>query len=763
VQNLIIIIKFYLTIYLINMPLSAVHTTEEELKEIKKSFRKLMRPLKSKLKGNDEEMLTTAYKLAVNAHKSQRRKSGEPYVLHPLEVARIAHEEIGLGPTAIICAILHDVVEDTPVTLEEIKAIFGDKVAQIVDGLTKLDGTYNNAESPQAENLKKVLGSLLYDVRVVLIKMADRMHNMRTIGPMPRRKQLRIAAETSFIYAPLAHRLGLYNFKNEFEDICMKITEPDIYSELEAKIEDTEVERSKYIKLFVKPIKKELLELKIPYRILGRSKSISSVWNKIKNKNVTFEEIYDLFAIRIIADVKKEKEKNACWQVYSVITDVYKPIPERLKDWITTPKSNGYESLHTTVIGPKGRFVEVQIRSERMDAIAERGFAAHWKYKSGQDEANVYDSWLDGVRGILDQEDSNAIDIINDFKSNLFSKEVYAFTPAGDMKVMPEGSTALDFAFEIHTDIGYKATAIKVNNKLVPMGYKLQNGDQVHVTTGKNQKPNENWLNMAVTGKARSKIRSSMKEERRKKGEYGKESLQRKLKNMKVDYEDNIDFVVKQLGFASRPDLYYSVYLEDTKMSALKIFENIQNKLVLKPVKEEPVIATSKTDSTPKRTKKKKPVKEDLILVNGEPASMYQYSFSKCCNPVKGDDIFAYLTSTTGLKIHRTNCPNATHIMANYGYRALKAEWSGITSENFLVDLLITGVDSGPGVIQLISNELSVNLGVDIRSFSIEGDQGYFEGKVGLVVKNKKQLSHIIHSLNQTEGISSVKRLDKEQ
>ncbi len=744
------------------MPVSTKHTTQEELKAITKSFRRLMRPLKSKLEGNDQEMLTKAYKLAVEAHKSQRRKSGEPYVLHPLEVARIAHEEIGLGPTAIICAILHDVVEDTPVTLLEIKAKFGDKIAQIVDGLTKLDGTYNNAESPQAENLKKVLGSLLYDVRVVLIKMADRMHNMRTIGPMPRRKQLRIAAETSFIYAPLAHRLGLYNFKNEFEDICMKITEPDTYKELEEKIEETEAERNKYIKLFVKPIKKELIELKIPYRILGRSKSISSIWNKIKNKNVSFEEIYDLFAIRIIVDVRKEKEKNACWQIYSVITDVYNPIPERLKDWVTTPKSNGYESLHTTVIGPKGRFVEVQIRSERMDEIAEKGFAAHWKYKGGQDEANVYDSWLDGVRGILDQEDSNAIDIINDFKSNLFSKEVYAFTPAGDMKVMPEGSTALDFAFEIHTDIGYKATAIKVNNKLVPMGYKLKNGDQVHVTTGKNQKPNENWLKMVVTGKARSKIRSSMTEERRKKGEFGKESLQRKLKNMKVDFEENIDFVVKQLGFSSRPDLYYSMFLEESKISDLKIFEVVQNKLVLKEVKEAPIIPAAKTDTPPKRIRKKKREKEDAILVNGEPASMYQYSFSQCCNPVKGDDIFAYLTSTTGLKIHRTNCPNAEHIMANYGYRALKAEWSGSSEKNFLVELLITGVDSGPGVIQLITHEISVNQGIDIRSFSIAGDQGYFEGKVSIIVKDKKQLSHIIHSLNQTEGISSAKRLEKE-
>lgn len=746
------------------MPVSAVHTSDEELREIKKSFRKLMRPLKPKLKGNDEEMLNNAFKLAVDAHKSQRRKSGEPYVLHPIEVARIAHEEIGLGPTAVICALLHDVVEDTPVTSPEIKAKFGEKVAKIVDGLTKLDGTYNNIEnieSPQAENLKKVLGSLLYDVRVVLIKMADRMHNMRTLGPMPRQKQLRISAETSFIYAPLAHRLGLYNFKNEFEDICMKITEPDTYNELESKIAETQQDRKKYIKQFIKPIKKELLELNIPYRILGRPKSISSIYNKIKNKHVSFEEIYDLFAIRIIVDVKKEKEKNACWQIYSVITDVYKPIPERLKDWITTPKSNGYESLHTTVIGPKGRFVEVQIRSNRMDEIAERGFAAHWKYKGGQDEANVYDSWLDGVRGILDQEDSNAIEIIDDFKSNLFNKEVYAFTPAGDMKVMPEGSTALDFAFEIHTDIGYHATAIKINNKLVPMGYKLMNGDQVHVTTSKNQKPNENWLNLVVTGKARSKIRSSMKEERRKKGEFGKEALQRKLKNMKINFEDNIDFIVKQLGFVSRPDLYYSVYMEQTKMSDLKIFEVVQNKLILKPVEKE-IDGNAKTDEQPpKRSRKKKAQPENLILVNGEPATMYQYSFSKCCNPVKGDDIFAYLTSSTGLKIHRTNCPNATHIMANYGYRALKAEWSGVSSKNFVVELLITGVDT-PGMIQLITNEISINQEIDIRSFSIEGDQGYFEGKVSLVVKDKKQLSLIIHSLNKIEGISSVTRLDKE-
>lgn len=730
--------------------------TKEERADVDKTFGELLQDMQGRMTDEDKVNITKAYELAVDAHKRQRRKSGEPYIYHPIAVARICFEEIGLGPTAVISALLHDVVEDTDVTLEEIIEQFGPKIGLIVDGLTKLDGLYN-VESAQAENFRKVLSTLIEDVRVVLIKMADRLHNLRTIGSMPIHKQLKIAAETSYIYTPLAHRLGLYKVKMEYNDICLKINEPDTYYDIAKKLVQTEAGRQEYIEQFISPLNKMLTDSDLPYRVLGRAKSISSIHNKLVTKRVPFEEIYDLFAVRIIIDVPVNQEKSACWQVYSIITDVYKPIPERLKDWVTTPKGNGYESLHTTVIGPGGKFVEVQIRSERMDDIAERGFAAHWKYKGIKSQENVYDSWLDNIRSLMESSSSNALEFINDFKTSLFSEEVYVFTPTGDMRVLPKGATALDFAFDIHTDVGYTATAIKVNNKLVPMGYELSSGDQIHVTTSKNQKPNEQWLKMVVTGKARSKIRSSMKEERKKKGEIGKESLMRKFKNLKIDWEENIDYLVKKLGFNSRIDLYYAVSTEEIKMTIFKKFEvNADNKLV---EKVEPV-APQQIETAPAADKKtKKPVtNKSKILVNGEPADLYKYEFASCCKPVKGDHIFGF-TSSEGLKIHRTNCPNATHMLANYGYRVLKAEWVTDTGSSFVAELQITGVDSGIGVISKLTSTISANLGINIRSFSIEGMEGYFECKVSIFVMNKDQLSVAMKAIENLEGIHSVSRV----
>jgi len=728
--------------------------SEIERQEIRAAFDSLMTKIADSLSGDDEMYLERAYDMAMHGHRHQRRKSGEPYILHPIEVARISYEEMGLGPTAVVCAILHDVVEDTEYTLEDIGEAFNPKVVKIVDGLTKLDGLYN-VESPQAENFKKVLSTLVEDVRVILIKMCDRIHNLRTIGSMPRHKQLKIAAETSYIYMPLSHRLGLYKIKTEFQDLCLKINEPDVYNDLKQKISETASDRKEYIAKFIKPMATKLDELNIPYRTQSRIKAISSIYNKIKTKKTPFEEIYDIFAVRIIIDTPVDKEKSFCWQVYSIITDVYNPIPERLKDWVTTPKGNGYESLHTTVIGPNGRFVEVQIRSERMDEIAEKGFAAHWKYKGIKNEHSVYDRWLSNIREVLDAQHNSALEFLNDFKSNLFAEEIYAFTPNGDMKILPKGATALDFAFDIHSDVGYQATAIKVNKKLVPMGYKLQNGDQVHVTTSKNQKPTENWLKMVVTGKARSKIRSAMKEERRKKGELGKEALQRKLKNMKVNYEDNIDLLVKHFGFVSRPDLYYALANDQVRVTDLKVFDVVDHDLVLREVTKE--IQTPTEGKKPKKSLQNK----SNILVNGEPADIYQFSLSNCCNPVQGDDIFGYLTATTGLKIHRTNCPNATHLMANYGYRILKAEWSNSVTSEFVVDLLVTGVDSGVGVIQALTQEISNKLGIDIRSFAIAGTEGVFEGKISIVVKNTNQLKVVLRAIEKVDGVSTVSRISK--
>ncbi|MBK7809596.1 MAG: RelA/SpoT family protein [Saprospiraceae bacterium] len=740
-----------------------VAINDEEIKQVRAKFDVLLQLMEHSLQHEDKADLEKAFELAVDAHKFQRRKSGEPYIFHPIEVARICFEEIGLGPTAVICALLHDVVEDTPVTLMDITKQFGPKVSVIVDGLTKLDGTYNleNVESPQAENFKKVLSTLVVDVRVVLIKMADRLHNLRTISAQAKHKQLKIAAETEYIYTPLAHRLGLYNIKTEFQDICLKITDPEMYDEISHKLSDSDQARNEYIEQFIQPLKKELQQLGAPFRVLGRCKAISSIYNKIRHNKVTFEEIFDIFAVRIIIDVPTEKEKSFCWQIYSIITDVYKPIPERLKDWITTPKGNGYESLHTTVIGPKGKYVEVQIRTERMDEIAEKGFAAHWKYKGIKKQENVYDNWLDNIREILDTKHANAMEFINDFKTNLFSEEVYVFTPKGDMRIVPKGATALDFAFEIHTDVGYHAAAIKVNNKLVPMGYKLNNGDQVHVMTNKNQKPNEDWLKMVVTGKARSKIRSAMKEERRKIGEYGKEALERKLKNLKIDFEDNVDVITKQLGFRSRIDLYYALSQDEAKISDIKNYTIESGKIVFKKEEEEPDTKSAPIVEELKKIQRPAKTNRSNILVNGEPADMYQFSLATCCNPVHGDEIFAYLTSNQGLKIHRTSCSNATHLLANYGYRVLKADWEDNVNSNFVVELLVTGVDSGPGVIQTLTNELSNRLGINIKSFSIEGKEGFFEGRIGIVVLNKDQLNLVVQSLEKLEGISSVVRTDR--
>ncbi len=744
------------------MPIG-VSYTEEELQVVRKKFDELLILMEHSTNPEDVMMLEKAYEMAVDAHKYQRRKSGEPYILHPIEVARICFEEIGLGPTAVICALLHDVVEDTPITLDEIKDQFGEKIALIVDGLTKLDGSYNNmgeVESPQAENFKKVLSTLVVDVRVVLIKMADRLHNLRTIGAQARHKQLKIAAETEFIYAPLAHRLGLYNMKTELQDICLKISDPELFEEISHKLIDSDSDRKAYIEDFIAPVITELQNLGAEFKVSGRSKAISSIANKIRNNNVTFEEIYDIFAVRIVVDVPVEKEKIFCWQIYSIITDVYKPIPERLKDWVTTPKSNGYESLHTTVIGPKGKYVEVQIRSKRMDEIAERGFAAHWKYKGIKKQENVFDKWLDNIREMLDTKETNTIEFIKDFKTNLFDEEVYVFTPKGEMRVLPKGATALDFAFDIHTDVGYHTTAIKVNNKLVPMGTKLNNGDQVLVLTNKSQKPSEDWLKMVVTGKARAKIRSALKDDRRKIGETGKEALERKLKNLKIDFEDNVDIISKHFGFKSRIDYFFAISQGDVRVSDIKNYEIENGRIVF--VKEDINTEPKEENITEELKKIRRPVKDNksMILVNGESADIYQFSLATCCNPLQGDDIFAYL-SKEGLKIHRTTCPNATHLLANFGYRVLKADWVGSVNSTFVVELLVTGIDSGIGVIQALTNELSNKLTVNIKSFSIEGREGYFEGRIGITVLNKEQLNLVIQSLEKLPGISSVIRTDK--
>ena len=728
--------------------------TEEEKRLIQRAYRRLLRTVKSNMKPNDKIYIRKAYELAVDAHQKQRRKSGEPYILHPIEVARICVEEIGLGPTAIISALLHDVVEDTDITLEYITKEFGPKISMIVDGLTKFDEL--DSDSPQAENFKKILSTMSKDVRVVLIKMADRLHNMRTLGSMPPHKQLKIASETNYIYAPLAHRLGLYNMKTEFQDLCMKSLNSEDYQWVAKKLHETKRDRNQYIKEFIKPLENKLNEIGVPYKIYGRPKSISSIWNKVKTKGVAFEDIYDLFAIRILVDVPIEQEKAICWQVYTIVTETNTPIPERLKDWVTTPKANGYESLHTTVIGPQGRYVEVQIRSERMHEIAEKGFAAHWKYK-GVKEGNmdVFAVWLDNIREILDNPGNDAVEFLRDFKTNLFKDEIYVYTPKGDMKILPHGATALDFAFFIHSEVGYRCKAVKVNNVLVPLGHELKSGDQVSVVTNKSQKPSENWLNYVVTGKARSKIRSSMKEERRKKGEMGKETLMRKMKNIKADFETNADIVVKYFNFQSRPDLYYAIFKEEI---------NIQQELKNFSVEGGRLTLIEKEDTKPKKEPSKGKTKsrrnftgKPKLMIDNQPASQFKHSLATCCNPVQGDPVFAYITAQGEAKIHRNTCPNAEHLMSNYAYRMMKAEWVDSENTDFIANIMITGID-GRGVAQEITGFITNDLKLDMRSISMDGNQGFFQGRISVVVKNKDQLRMTMKALKEMDGVYSVIR-----
>lgn len=750
------------------MPITDTTITEKDEQEIEAAYQDMLASVKANLDEVDKTNIRQAFVLAKDAHKLQWRKSGEPYIFHPIAVAKIVAHEIGLGATAIISALLHDVVEDTAVEQEEINTLFGDRIGLIVDGLTKLDGTYKS-EHKQAENFKKVLSTLLKDVRVVLIKMADRLHNMRTIGSMPQHKQNKIGAETSFIYAPLAHRLGLYEIKTEFQDLCMKILNADEYKDIELRLKETEDSRNSYIDEFLNPLLSALNKSNIQYVAKSRTKSIYSIWNKIKNKGVDLSEIYDIFAVRIIIEPpSKEDEKKLCWEVYSIITDVYKPIAERLKDWVTTPKANGYESLHTTVIGPGGRFVEIQIRTSRMDEIAERGFAAHWKYKGQKMTTDHFGDWLDNVRDILENSNSNAVEFINDFKTNLFNEEVYVYTPKGDMKVLPKGATALDFAFSIHTDVGYRCTSIKINGKLEPMGYVLQNGDKIDVVTRRNQKPSESWLKYVITGKARSKIRSSMKEEKKKKGELAKEALARKFKNLKVDFDEGIEVLVKYYNLQSRPDLYYEIFLENIKLQDLsKTFDVVGGKLVEKIDEKELAEKQAKElqnqvepTTSPVQRNLEKQSKTNLII-DGQPASTFRYSFATCCNPLPGDQIFAYPVTNQGLKIHRLNCPNATQILANFGFRVINAGWDDDKISDFATTLRITGIDSGVGVIQAITDKLASELKIDIRSLNISGDQGTFTADLQIVVINKDHLNQVKKALLAMPQVSHVSRLEK--
>ncbi len=736
--------------------------SEKENKEIVKAYRNVLKSCRRGLDKEEKKQIRKAFEMSLEAHKTMRRKSGEPYILHPLAVAQICSEEMGLGATSIICALLHDTVEDTDITLEVIKLNFGERVAKIIDGLTKIAGVFDQQDkSIQAENFKKMLLTLSDDVRVILIKLADRLHNMRTLDSMSPKSQLKIASETQYVYAPLAHRLGLYAIKTELEDLATKYLETDNYRFVKNKLQETKSQRNRYIKQFCEPIIEALNETGLKYEIKGRPKSIHSILTKMKKQNIPFEEVYDLFAIRVIIDSDiEETEKADCWKVYSIVTDFYKPNPDRLRDWISTPKGNGYESLHTTVMGPKGKWVEVQIRTRRMDEIAEKGYAAHWKYKDKSAEPvqdGGLEEWLARVREILENPESNALDFLDDFKLNLFAEEIFIFTPKGDLRKLPANATILDFAFDIHSQLGSKCIGGKVNNKLVPLNHKISNGDQVEVLSSSKQTPKEEWLHYVVTAKAKSKIRDWMKQEKLRSSSMGKEVLERKFAQDKIPFSSEaLQDIVYYFHLPNVTELYYQIAsdkLDKTKLNIAEILDYVKKQRIdhvqeVKTQKEQQAIARASGNYA----------KDAVIL--GEEIEL-PYTFAKCCNPIPGDEIFGFITVGEGVKIHRTNCPNAIGLMSNYGYRLIKAKWANQTgvSQAFITTIKVQGIDS-VGIVSTIADIISKQLQINMHAIQISSKEGMFEGLIELEVYDTAQLDELMNKIKASSPLIKVSRED---
>src|SRR5215204_5487769 len=728
---------------------------EQEKKLILREYRSLLRSLKSRIKPGDRRLIRMAFEMSADAHRSMRRKSGEPYILHPLAVARICVEEIGLGVRSTICALLHDTVEDTDISLDDVQREFGTEISKIVDGLTKISNVIDVNASQQAENFKKILLTLTDDPRVILIKLADRLHNMRTLDSMKHEKQLKVSSETVYVYAPLAHRMGLYSIKTELEDLSMKYLEPDTYKEIARKLAETRRERARFINEFIKPLEDNLTTAGLSFEIYGRPKSIHSIWNKMKKKGVAFEEVYDLFAIRVILSSPPEKEKEDCWKVYSMITDEYTPSPERLRDWLSNPKSNGYEALHTTVMGPQGKLVEVQIRTKRMNEIAEKGLAAHWKYKEGGNDESRFDKWFQQIREVLSTQDTDSVDFLQDFKTSFLTEEIYVYTPKGDVKMLPVGSSALDFAFSIHSAVGSQCIGAKINHKLVPISHKLRSGDQVEIITSGKQKPSDDWLNLVVTAKAKSKIKDSLKEEKRKIADEGKYLVQRKLENFGAAYnQHNVDVLTAYYKLASPLDLYYQISIKAIDLKELKDFQLLGDRLEPpKVVKQAPEVKTDGASAVSK--------KEAEPIIFGESSDRIVYNLANCCKPIPGDDVFGFVTTGKGLTIHRTNCPNAAKLMANYGHRVVKTKWAKNKEISFLTGLKIIGLDD-VGVIHKITNLISGEMKININAMTIEAKDGLFHGNVRIYVHDKEELDELVRRLKKLQGIETVDRYDTE-
>jgi len=732
---------------------------KKENKAIAQEYKELLRISYQKLTAEDKKLIRKAFDVAVDAHQEQRRKSGEAYIFHPIAVAKIVASQIGLGPTSIAAALLHDVVEDSEITVEDIEKMFNPKVAQLVDGLTKISKIQKDLNSSmQAENFRKMILTLNDDVRVILIKLADRLHNMQTMDSMVEYKQTKIASETLYIYAPLAHRLGLYNIKTQLEDLGLKYTEPVIYNNIVDKIKETKEEQDEYIKNISDVIKKSLDVEEIDYIIKGRPKSIYSIRRKMKAQNVSYEEVYDKFALRIVYKSNAHDEKFLAWKIYSIVTDHYRPSPSRLRDWISSPKSTGYEALHITVMGPLGRWVEIQVRSERMDEIAEKGYAAHYKYKQGATEESGLDIWLNQLKEALENQEKNAVDFVEDFKMNLYSKEIFVFTPSGEIKSLPKGATTLDFAFSIHSAIGVHTRGTKVNGKLVPLNYELKSGDQIEVITSVNQKPTPHWLNYVTTSRARTKIKNVLNENTKKIAEEGKELLTRKLRHLKVTLnEKTINELVVFFKLKTSLDLFYRVGNGTIENQKLKDFAALKSNSFINFFKNK--IKRSPSANI-EQISKDEIINNYDLLVFGPEQDKLEYKLSACCNPIVGDDVYGFLTINEGIKVHKKDCPNSLSMQSNYAYRVIKAKWIDSTQQEFKAVLIITGMDF-LGLTNELTKVISSNMNINIQSISLTTEAGLFNGKVAVIVKNNTILEKMMAKIRKIEGIDKVTRVYK--
>ena len=728
--------------------------SKKENKEIAKQYKELLRISYQTLSDSDKKMIRLAFDMAVEAHSDQRRKSGEAYIFHPISVAKIVSHQIGLDATSICAALLHDVVEDTKFSLKDVESLLGNNVAKIVHGLTKISNLKKDKNiSLQAENFRKMLLTLNDDVRVIIIKIADRLHNMQTMDSMPEYKQLKIASETLYIYAPLAHRIGLYNVKTELEDLSLKYTEPERYLSLRKKVDETKESQESYIKSFSKFLKKELKKAQLKFEIKGRSKSIYSIHRKMLMQNVPFEKIYDKFALRIIYKSNSNDEKFLAWKIYSIVTDHFTPNPTRLRDWISAPRSTGYEALHITVMGPSNKWVEIQIRSERMNEIAEKGYAAHYKYKSGDKNDIGIESWLNRLQEVLENNTGNAVDFVEDFKLNLYAEEIFVFTPKGDLKSLPQGSTALDFAFFIHSEIGKKTRGIRVNNRLVPLSKILKSGDQIEVITSENIKPTINWLDFVVTSRARSIIKSSINEEKKIRAIEGKEILRRKLKSLKLNQsEKTISQMLEYFKFKNVQDLHYRVAIGSVDNKELKEFaKSYQNKLLnffKRRVKK-------KEDPSEKENQKYSERFDQIIF--GKQKEKLTHSIANCCSPIPGDPIFGFVTSNEGIKVHHKECPNALSLQSNFAYRVISSKWVDSSSQEYNATLKLSGIDR-KGIVNEVTKLISNNMSVDISKINFDSEDSYFTGVIHVSVPNKNVLTKLVQNLSKVNGIDEIIR-----